>query len=90
MPARRRKWQSLLAACVLLVAGFGITGCGVTAAPGPDQKGLQTLNGSSGSQGTGTTAVPAGTYTVLVTATVTANTTITHTLPVQVLVGANN
>lgn len=89
LPARRRKWQSLLAACVLLVAGFGITGCGAIVAT--KDPGYNTLTGSSGtSQAGGSTPVPAGTYTVVVTATTTANTTITHTLPVQVLVGANN
>jgi hypothetical protein len=93
LPARRRKWQSLLGACVLVIAGFGMTGCGVTAMSGPDQQTYKSLNGGvSGSQGTtptGTAILP-GTYTVLVTATAGANTTITHTLPVQVLVGTTN
>jgi trimeric autotransporter adhesin len=91
LPARRRKWQSLLGACVLVIAGFGMTGCGVTAMSGPDQQGYKSLNGGSNtSQATTGTPVPAGTYTVLVTASTTANTTITHTLPVQVLVGTTN
>jgi trimeric autotransporter adhesin len=34
--------------------------------------------------------VPAGTYTVVVTATATTNTTLIHTLPVEVLVGTTN
>lgn len=89
LPARRRRWQSLLAACVLLVAGFGITGCGATLATKDPGYGTLTGGSTSGQAGGGT-PVPAGTYTVLVTATTTANTTITHTLPVQVLVGANN
>ncbi len=87
LPARRRKWQSLLGVCVLAIVGFGMTGCGATVAPGPQQSYYNNLNGgSAGSQLTGT-AVTAGTYTVLVTATTTTNTTLTHTLPVQVLVG---
>ncbi|HEX6772287.1 MAG TPA: protease pro-enzyme activation domain-containing protein [Acidobacteriaceae bacterium] len=89
LPARRRKWQSLLAACVLLAAGFGITGCGATLATKDPGYGTLTGGSTSGQAGSGT-PVPAGTYTVMVTATTTANTTITHTLPVQVLVGANN
>ncbi len=91
LPARRRKWQSLLGACVLVLVGFGMTGCGVTAPSGPDQQGYKSLNGGSNtSQVSGGTPVPTGTYTVLVTATASANTTITHTLPVQVVVGTTN
>jgi trimeric autotransporter adhesin len=87
LPARRRKWQSLLGVCVLAIVGFGMTGCGATVASGPQQDYYNNLKGgSAGSQLTGT-AVTAGTYTVLVTATTTTNTTLTHTLPVQVLVG---
>lgn len=89
LPGRRRKWQSMLAVCVLAIAGFGISGCGVTAAAGPQQQGYESLNGGGTGQAT-TTSVPNGTYTVMVTATVSANTTITHTLPVQVLVGTTN
>ncbi len=95
LPARRRKWQSLLGACVLVIVGFGMTGCGTTwsNSNGTAQQGQNGLNGGSGgSEGTppSGTPVPAGTYTVLVTATTTANTVITHTLPVQVLVGTTN
>jgi trimeric autotransporter adhesin len=87
LPARRRKWQSLLGVCVLAIVGFGMTGCGATVASGPQQDYYNNLKGgSAGSQLTGT-AVTAGTYTVLVTATTTTNTTLVHTLPVQVLVG---
>jgi hypothetical protein len=90
LPARRRKWQSLLGACVMVIASFGMTGCGVTAATGPDQQGYNSLNGGGGTaNGTGP-AVTAGTYTVLVTASTTTNTTLVHTLPIQVLVGTNN
>jgi hypothetical protein len=90
LPARRRKWQSLLGACVMVIASFAMTGCGVTAAPGPDQQGYNGLNGGGGTaNGTGP-AVTAGTYTVLVTASTTTNTTLVHTLPIQVLVGTNN
>ncbi|HEX6494934.1 MAG TPA: Ig-like domain repeat protein [Acidobacteriaceae bacterium] len=92
LPARRRKWQTLLGACVMVIATFGMSGCGVSLGPGPyaqDYKGL--TGGSSGTPAGTTTPVPAGTYTVLVTATTTvANSTLTHTLPVQVLVGASN
>jgi trimeric autotransporter adhesin len=93
LPARRRKWQTLLGACVLVIAGLGMNGCGVTAAPGPQQQGYENLNnggGSSSGQDTNPIPVPAGTYTVLVTATTTTTTTLTHTLPVQVLVGTTN
>lgn len=94
LPARRRKWQSLLGVCVLMIVGFGMTGCGTTwSSSGTQQQGQNSLNGGSTnntSQTGGGTPVPAGTYTVLVTATTTANTTIVHTLPVQVLVGTTN
>jgi subtilase family serine protease len=97
LPARRRKWQSLLGACVLMIVGFGISGCGATVANGPNQSYYDNLNNGSGSgNGSGNgqtspaTVVPAGTYTVLVTATATTNTTLIHTLPVEVLVGTTN
>jgi hypothetical protein len=91
LPARRRKWQSLLGACVLMIVGFGMTGCGASVANGPSQSYYDNLNGGSGgSQAGATLSVPAGTYTVRVTATTTTNTTLTHTLPVQVLVGTTN
>jgi hypothetical protein len=90
LPARRRKWQSLLGACVLAMVSFGISGCGATVAPGPNQQYYNNLTGAGGTpNGTGP-AVTAGTYTVLVTASTTTNTTLVHTLPVQVLVGTNN
>ncbi|MGA9717946.1 MAG: hypothetical protein WBQ79_06670, partial [Acidobacteriaceae bacterium] len=59
---------------------------------GAAQQGQNSLNsGSTNTSQTGSgTPVPAGTYTVLVTATTTANTKIIHTLPVQVLVGTTN
>ena len=97
LPARRRKWQSLLGACVLMVVGFGISGCGASVASGPNQSYYDNLNNGSGSgNGSGNgqtspaTVVPAGTYTVVVTATATTNTTLIHTLPVEVLVGTTN
>jgi hypothetical protein len=94
VPTRRRKWQTLLGACVMVIVSFGMSGCGVSVASGPTQQYYSGLNGgSSGGSGTplGTgTPVPVGTYTVLVTATTTTNTTLTHTLPVQVLVGTTN
>jgi hypothetical protein len=93
LPARRRKWQSLLGACVLVIVGFGMSGCGASVANGPNQSYYDNLNNGSGSgsgQTTPATGVPAGTYTVLVTATATTNTTLVHTLPVQVLVGTTN
>jgi hypothetical protein len=90
LPARRRKWQSLLGACVLVMVSFGITGCGATVAPGPHQSYYNTINGGSGTPNGSGPAVTAGTYTVLVTASTTTNTTLVHTLPVQVLVGTNN
>jgi hypothetical protein len=91
LPARRRKWQSLLGACVLVIVGFGMTGCAAKWSNGAAQQGQNSLNGgSTTSQGATGTPVPVGTYTVLVTATTTANTQIIHTLPVQVLVGTTN
>jgi hypothetical protein len=90
LPARRRKWQSLLGACIMVIASFGMTGCGATVASGPGQSYYNNLTGGGGTaNGTGP-AVTAGTYTVLVTASTTTNTTLVHTLPVQVLVGTTN
>jgi hypothetical protein len=91
LPARRRKWQSLLGACLLVMVGFGMTGCGASVASGPQQSYYNNLTGGSGSgQTTPNTPVTPGTYTVLVTATTTTNTKLIHTLPVQVLVGTTN
>jgi subtilase family serine protease len=90
LPARRRKWQSLMGACVMIIASFGMTGCGASVARGPNQSYYNTINGGSGTPNAGGTQVTAGTYTVLVTATATTNTTLVHTLPVKVLVGTNN
>jgi hypothetical protein len=93
LPARRRKWQSMLGACVLMIVGFGISGCGASVASGPNQSYYDNLNNGSGSgngQTSPATLVPTGTYTVLVTATATTNTTLIHTLPVEVLVGTTN
>ncbi len=91
LPARRRKWQSLLGVCVMVIVSFGMSGCGATVAPGPGQQYYSSLNGgNSGGQTNPATVIPPGTYTVLVTATATTNTTLVHTLPVQVLVGTTN
>jgi hypothetical protein len=90
LPARRRKWQTLLGACVMVIVSFSMSGCGVNVAPGAGQQYYGGLNGGTSPSDTAPIAVPAGTYTVLVTATTTTNTTLTHTLPVQVLVGTTN
>jgi hypothetical protein len=90
LPARRRKWQSLLGAGVMVIISFGMTGCGATVAKGPYQSYYNTINDGGGTtNGTGP-AVTAGTYTVLVTASTATNTTLVHTLPIQVLVGSTN
>lgn len=89
LSGRRRQWQSMLGAVALMVIGFGMTGCGATYDKGGS--GTYPPKGTAtGSNGTTGTAVPAGTYTVVVTATSTTNQTVTHTLPVQVVVGAYN
>ena len=79
---------------MLVIVGFGISGCGASVATGPNQSYYDNLNNGSGSgcggQTSPATLVPAGTYTVLVTATATTNTTLVHTLPVEVLVGTTN
>ncbi len=89
LPKRRRNWQSMLGACVMAIVSFGMTGCGMTATPNTSQQTASTpgANGSAGANGAGGTAVPAGTYTVLVTASSTSNIPLVHTLPVQVIVG---
>jgi hypothetical protein len=91
LPARRRKWQSLLGACVMVIVSFGMSGCAANLASTSQQSNGAINGGTSGTPATSpATAVPAGTYTVLVTATTTTNTTLTHNLPVQVLVGTTN
>jgi hypothetical protein len=90
LPARRRKWQSLLGACVMVIVAFGMSGCGANL-PSLNQSNGSINGGTSGSPATSpATPVPAGTYTVVVTATATTNITLTHNLPVQVLVGTSN
>ena len=74
----------------MIIVSFGMTGCGATVAPSPDQNYYNTVNGGGGTPNAGSTPVTAGTYTVLVTATTTTNTTLVHTLPIQVLVGSTN
>jgi hypothetical protein len=91
LPGRRRNWQSMLGACVIMIVSFGITGCGATVASGANQSYYDNLNGGpSGTPAVGGTPVPKGTYTVLVTATTTTNTTLVHTLPIDVVVGTSN
>jgi subtilase family serine protease len=94
LPARRRKWQSLLGACVMVIVSFGMSGCAANLPP-LNQGSNGSING--GTNGTPATSpangVPAGTYTVLVTASATTNnpnTPLAHNLPVKVLVGATN
>jgi trimeric autotransporter adhesin len=91
LPARRRKWQSLLGACVMVIVAFGMSGCAANLASMSPQSNGSTSGGTSPSPATSpATPVPAGTYTVVVTATATTNTLLTHNLPVQVLVGTTN
>jgi hypothetical protein len=76
----------------MVIATFGMSGCGVNLGSGSNAQDYKGLTGGSAGTPLGTGGpVPAGTYTVLVTATTTvAGSTLTHTLPVQVLVGTNN
>ena len=91
LPARRRKWQSLLGACVMVIVSFGMSGCAANLASMSPQSNGSPNGGTSGSPAIQpATAVPGGTYTVVVTATAMTNTLLTHNLPVKVLVGATN
>jgi hypothetical protein len=68
-----------------------MSGCAANLASMSPQSNGSTNGGVSGSPQTSpATAVPAGTYTVVVTATATTNTILTHNLPVKVLVGTTN
>jgi hypothetical protein len=67
---------------------FGISGCGVVTNASTVQQASKSPTATPA--GTTSPTVPAGTYTVLVTATTTTNETLVHTLPVQVVVGAYN
>jgi trimeric autotransporter adhesin len=79
MPARRRRWSALLGLLVvaLLTAGIGCGGGGGSPAPTPTPTPTPTPN---------PTPATAGTYTIIVTGT--QGTTITHTIPVTVIVKA--
>ncbi len=91
LPARRRSWQSLLGAVLLIAASVGISGCGTTLASGLGKSSSQSL--SQGAPGANATLAK-GTYTVIVTGTATVlsptlpNTTMTvvHTLPLKLVV----
>lgn len=89
LPSRRRNWQATLGAITLVFLSFGITGCGAVTNAASVQKAYK-IPGANPAGASGGTNVPAGTYTVLVTATSTTNETLVHTLPVQVVVGAYN
>jgi subtilase family serine protease len=89
LPSRRRNWQSMLGAITLVFISFGISGCGVVTNASTVQQAYKSPTANP-SGTTGTTNVPAGTYTVLITATTTTNQTLVHTLPVQVVVGTYN
>jgi hypothetical protein len=91
LPARRRKWQSVLGACVMVIVSFGMSGCAANLASMSPQSNGSPNGGISGSPQTSpATGVPGGTYTVVVTATAMTNTLLTHNLPVKVLVGTTN
>lgn len=92
VPARRRAWQSMLGAIVLIAATFGMSGCGTTMANGGAAN-FTNATGAASPVGGGTTLAK-GSYTVIVTGTATVlnptvpNTTLTvvHTLPLKVVV----
>ena len=88
LPARRRHWNSIVGVFGIVFVAFTITGCGLVAGSGSRTSSFGSISGSGTTQATGGTPVTAGPYTVLVTATSAANTTLVHTLPVQVIVGA--
>jgi hypothetical protein len=88
LPSRRRNWQSMLGALTLVFISFGISGCGVVTNASTVQQAYKTPGATPA--GTLPPGVPAGTYTVLVTASTTTNEALVHTLPVQVVVGAYN
>ena len=74
----------------MVIVSFSMSGCGANL-PSMNQSNGSSNGGISGSPQTSpTSSVPAGTYTVVVTATTTTNTLLTHNLPVKVLVGTTN
>lgn len=93
LPGRRRKWQSLLGALVVMVLAFGVAGCG-----GMNMSNAAATMGAKANPDAAKpkvgTAVAAGTYTVLVTASAniltntTPNTTtaVVHTIPLKIVV----
>ncbi len=87
LPARRRRWSTLLGLVILafLTAGIGCGGGGGgSSSGGGGSGGSGGGGGGGGGGGTTTTPTPAGTYTVLVTGT--QGTALTHATPVTVIV----
>ncbi len=92
LPTRRRKWQSLLGALVVMILALGVGGCGSTTMSNLSAD----MSAKTGTQTTGKPAasIAAGTYTVLVTAsaqilthtTPNTTTTVVHTIPLKIVV----
>jgi hypothetical protein len=75
----------------MVIVSFGMSGCAANLASMSPQSNGSPNGGTSGSPAIQpATAVPGGTYTVVVTATAMTNTLLTHNLPVKVLVGTTN
>ncbi len=87
LPARRRSWQSTLGALLLAAISLGIGGCAASSTSSFGKSALSTnAGGPSGTGQSSPTTVQPGTYTIVVTATTTTNTTIVHNLPLSVVV----
>ncbi len=86
IPSRRRAWQSTLGVFALAAISLGMGGCATSPANSFNSSSLKANGAPNGTANLTGTAVAPGTYTVVVTATTTTNTTIVHNLPVSVVV----
>jgi len=94
IPARRRRWQSLLGALLVVMIGFGVSGCGAANLSSLASAMSAKTDAQSGAKKPAVQPLPPGTYNVLVSAsaqiltstTPNTTTTVAHTLPLKIVV----
>jgi hypothetical protein len=94
IPARRRRWQSLLGALLVVIVAFSVSGCG--AANMSSLASMMSAKGDaqSGAKKPAAQPLPTGAYNILVSAsaqvltstTPNTTTTVVHTLPLKIVV----
>ncbi len=95
LPSRRRRWESMLGVVVAVIVSFSIAGCADANSTADQAGGKPTSSALLQRSATpGAVVLPAGTYTVVVSASAqiltaaqpNTTTTLVHTLPLQVSV----